>query len=102
MTIVKIDSAEPLPREAGDKAHGLQPMARVGLRFPPLWVVLPGASGADIDSLADELRPSGHWSFAGVHETLFGMRVDAFNEEVKRRLSALFIRGQIAALSRGT
>lgn len=98
--VQEILAGTPLPVEAGGKARGLQAIIAAGLRAPRAWVVLPDAPDEEIQALADDLGQSDGrllavrssaieedqegTSFAGIHQSLLGVRPDSLAEAVAR------------------
>ncbi len=99
-TVTRLAADTLLPVEAGGKALGLQELIRFGLAVPGTWVILPSAAPDRIWELSRELvatgvgplavrssgvEEDGHGhSFAGVHETLLGIRPGLLPRAVAR------------------
>lgn len=71
--IQMIGATSELPKEAGEKARGLQRLLRAGLSVPSSWVVLPGATRRDLEGLKARLRDQG--------SSLLAVRRSASNHE---------------------
>jgi len=98
--VTRLDADTPLPAEAGNKTRGLQELIRFGLAVPGTWVILPSATPDEISGLSQELvatgagllavrssgidEDDGGHSFAGVHETLLGIRPELLQGAVAR------------------
>ena len=98
--VLPIEVGSLLPAASGGKALGLAELVRAGLPVPPATVVLPGASGAQLDRLVETLsargisrvavrssaadEDGGRQSFAGIHETELGVPVERLREAIAR------------------
>jgi phosphohistidine swiveling domain-containing protein len=98
--ILRLDAETVLPAEAGKKAMGLQELMRFGRAVPGTWVILPSATPDQVSELSQELVATGAGllavrssgideddvghSFAGVHETLLGIRPELLERAVTR------------------
>lgn len=96
--VLAIEAGKELPAAAGGKALGLREIARSGLPVPSAWVVLPGVVNGSLSELAATLsargvtrvavrssaadEDGGHHSFAGIHETVLGVRLEGLGAAV--------------------